>query len=177
MNSNQENQNQVQAEYCYKCGGKGRIASKGIGGYVGNLDTCPSCKGSGFIGKDKNYEYYLNKESDGSLRVVEVKSELSNKPKNDQNGEFSNERSSIFRAIIFIFLVVSYGLFLLFYFFFIKEIYVFKVVTIIFIGLILLLIVLNTILFSKFRKFIKEKIFSEPKDYYWAIKQILKEQN
>lgn len=161
MNTGQ--QNLVEAHLCQVCKGSGKLTS---GSLFSKNDDCSNCRGSGYIGKDNNYEYYLEKDTQGNLRVMDVKASTYDSISTEKSSK--SERRSILRWILFILFIMSYTLYLILHFTYLKDIEILRVVTILFIGSIILLILFSTNLFTKLVEKIKEKIFDEPKDYIWA---------
>jgi len=155
-------QPRVKAVVCPKCNGTGILKNK---------TKCSYCKGSGFIGTDGVIEYYLKKDGKSNLIVSDIKSNASSNTNKQSNVNTNSQRKSIIKNLGIILTIIIYALYLALHFLYIKNKELFSVMTIIFIGSIVLILLYNS-RFSLFLKnLINRSIIHEPNDLIWYIKK------
>jgi len=155
---------QIKAIICPKCKGNGTSSSGEI---------CDNCRGIGFIGSDGLNEYYLSSTPDGKLKVVDIKKQNRNYPETN-NHHHSFQKKSIMKDLYFIFIILSYIVFLAIYFTTIKEQKIFYLVTIIFLGLITIVFIYNTKSLNIIVNNLINLIFKDTEDYLHALDKIKK---
>jgi ABC-type multidrug transport system fused ATPase/permease subunit len=97
--------NDVKAYKCNECNGTGTT----------NGSPCMNCQGSGFIGKDSNYEYILTRNAEGQLVITDIKLPLEelNRKEEKANKESGSNKEWDSKLRGFWIMIVSTLLFLI----------------------------------------------------------------
>lgn len=160
-------QNQIRAEICKDCQGKGTNPKTGT--------TCENCRGIGATGTDDSHEYYLTQDEKGNLRVGEVK----NAPKSEsstQETDTKDQRRKILRGLIFVIAAIIYCGYLGVHFIWIKDTKVLTLVTIIVSGLLFLYILYDLKLLNKIINLFLRIFIKGPDDFLSALQKRKKKQ-
>lgn len=163
--------NKIKVEVCRKC--------KGKGGFPATGKVCDECRGTGLIGTDGTYEYYLGDDGKGKLKVVDIKtspSTITSSPPQQQRPSSPTQRRNVFKMLLILILIISYIGFLGIYLAWIQTPKVFWVITIIFLGVLFLFLSSNVKLLGSLISSITHIILKEPDDFLTAIKNQSKEQ-
>jgi hypothetical protein len=157
----------IQAKICVNCNGNG----KQIDG-----NSCPECRGIGFIGTDGVNEYYLSNDGKGNLAVIDSKPPQSSNNIDKSNITVARQKKSIIRSLFFIILIISYLSFIGIYMTLINNLKVFWVVSIIFAGLITIYILNDTRILDIIINKITQNLLKEPDDFSKFVKNQTKNQ-
>lgn len=160
------NPQQVIADLCPTCGGKGIDPS-------GNI--CTYCKGIGLIGKDSTNEYYLIPDDKGGLMVGEIKSQLNSTDIQDKKNKLPGQKKGVLRGFLFIFLIILYSGFIGVYILFLDNTKIFWLVNLLALGFLFLFFLYDARFFNLFIKILTRTFLSEPNDYLTQIQKIKKE--
>lgn len=153
--------NKLQAEICNNCQGRGLLP--------GSKQPCSNCRGVGAIGSDGFYEYYLEPDQKGNLKVTDVKSSVNSQIRSDttpDTGQGVKQKQSIRRSLFLIMFIIFYFAFLGIYIFFIKSTKVFWIVSIIFGGFLLIYIISDATVIDKIARLVSKSFFRTADDFY-----------
>jgi hypothetical protein len=162
-------ENQIKVELCKICSGKGILPTG---------STCYNCSGSGVTGSDGVYQYYLERTSEGMVKVVGMKS--SNNDTSSQKADIQpspsqssvNQRYSVMKGLVLVLLILLYAGFLGIHFALLRNMKVFWTVTIIALGFMSIFILYNTRLVNKLIFFLMHLLLQEPHDYLSGLRKL-----
>lgn len=162
-------ESKVIAEECPKCLSKGRV--KEGKGLFKKWITCDNCRGTGYLGRDDAYYYYLQRGTDGKYRVADIKSD-----KFYGENIIKQEKIRFLRLVLIIISTIFYAIFAFIYQTRYKTDIEFVIVTVVFVGFLFVLITGKFLFFSPVKP-ILGYLTTEPKDYKWALKERKKQED
>lgn len=152
---------------CSDCNGKGATPEG---------TRCLGCQGAGVIGSDGIHEYYLSLDKDGKPIVTGVKEKETAKEHIAHPSDENNpNKKNVFSLFLLILIIVLYLGFFTLHFTVTKNSSVFGMVTIIFVGSLILILLTNSKIFNNITEIIIGQFIQEPKDFLYYIKTKRKE--
>lgn len=159
-------QNQIKVTLCKNCQGRGIIP--------GTSNLCENCKGVGALGYDGINDYYLKVNENGNLEITEIKQEEKPQSQPAKTETVAAQKNNFFKYLAIIFLVLLYVGFLGLNFALIKNTKLLIIITILFVGSIVLFVLYDAKLLNKLVSGILRLFIQEPNDFSKAVKNIEK---
>lgn len=158
-------QGKLKAIICKRCRGTGQNPVTG--------STCPDCRGIGAVATDGINEFYLERDNRGNLRISDMKSTTDTyhtvSKVESTPTQIRKEKTSIKKGFLLIILTMLYVGFIGFEIMILKDIKVFIVVTIIFIGFLLIYLLSNANFTNKLLLQIAKLLLPDIQDFKEAI--------